>query len=132
MSSLNRSISFIAVLLLAAVSAPAPAEAQVPLSPRAFSLGGAPVGAARASEAIFINPANLGLVGTPDWSLGLAGMSAGALLEGISAEDAADFIDYDDLGPEERTQLLDGIPGDGARLALDARGPLAALQVGPF
>lgn len=90
------------------------------------------VGGARGHEAIFINPANLGLVGTPGWSLGLAGISAGALLEGITAEDASDFIKYDDLSTEERAALLADIPDDGARLALDARGPIAALQVGPF
>lgn len=129
MSSLMRSTSFAALLLAVVV---APAQAQVPLSPRAFSLGGALVGGARGHEAIFINPANLGLLGSPGWSVGLAGLSAGALLEGISLDEASDFIEYDDLSAEERTQLLAGIPEDGARLALNARGPLAALQVGPF
>ena len=43
------------------------------------------VAGARGHEAIFINPANLGLLGSPGWSLGIAGVSAGALLEGITA-----------------------------------------------
>ena len=129
MPSLTRSIS-LAALLLAVVALPA--QAQVPLSPRAFSLGGALMAGARGHEAIFINPANLGLPGTPDWSVGLAGFSAGALLEGISVDDVSDLIKYDNLSPDERAQLLDDIPAGGARLALDARGPVAAVQVGSF
>src|SRR5690554_4975000 len=88
MPSLTRSIS-LAALLLAAMALPA--QAQVPLSSRAFSLGGALMAGARGHEAIFINPANLGLPGTPDWSVGLAGFSAGALLEGISVDDVSDL-----------------------------------------
>lgn len=129
MPSLTRSASLVALLL---TTVAVPARAQVPLSPRAFSMGGALVGGARGHEAIFINPANLGLLGTPDWSVGLAGISAGALLEGISLDDASDFIEYDDLTTDERARLLDNIPAGGVRLALDARGPLAALQIGSF
>lgn len=130
MPSPTRRTSVFALLLLTVAAVPL--HAQVPLSPRAFSMGGAMVAGARGHEAIFINPANLGLLGSPGWSLGLAGVSAGALFEGITADDASDFIDYDELSSEERTALLAGIPDDGARLALDARGPVAALQVGPF
>src|SRR5690606_13340635 len=54
MPSLTRRASLVALLLLTVAAEPI--GAQVPLSPRAFSLGGAMVAGARGHEAIYINP----------------------------------------------------------------------------
>ena len=70
----------LALALITIVSSEA--NAQVPLSPRSLGMGGAMIGAARGQEAVFLNPANLGLAGSPRWSVALVGVSAGAELQG--------------------------------------------------
>jgi hypothetical protein len=90
------------------------------------------IGSARGQDAVFLNPANLGLAGSPRWSVALVGISAGAVLEGIEIGDVQDLIEYDDLSDEEGDQLLGSIPSTGARLDIDVRAPVASVQVGSF
>ena len=109
-----------------------PAKAQVPLSPRSLGMGGAMVAAARGQDAVFLNPANLGLAGTPRWSVALVGVSASAVFEGLELGEAADLIQYDDLSEAEKDELFGEIPAAGVRLDMDVRAPVASVQVGPF
>jgi hypothetical protein len=71
-----------AALLVAA--AVAPAAAQVPLTPRSLGMSGAYLGVARGNEALFHNPANLGLSGNPLWSMSFPQIGFGATLPPIT------------------------------------------------
>lgn len=117
--------------LALAVSA-APAAGQVPLTPGALGMGGAYVATARGSESIFYNPANLGLAGTPSWSVAFPQISAGASVLGPDVTDLPDFLDYDNLSEARRQELLAEIPASGTSFDLDVRAPIFALQVGNF
>ncbi|MDP9347846.1 MAG: conjugal transfer protein TraF, partial [Gemmatimonadota bacterium] len=113
---------------LAAALLAAPAAAQVPLTPRALGMGGAYLGVARGQEAVFLNPANLGLADGPRWSVGFPQLSAGATVVGPELTDVRAYFDYDDLEPEERNRLLAEIPPGGALLEGELRLPLLAIQ----
>lgn len=108
------------------------ATAQIPLTPAALGMGGAYVATARGHESIFFNPANLGLPGTPSWSVAFPQVSAGASVLGPDVTDLQDFANYDDLSPARRDELLAKIPASGSAVAVDVRAPLFALQVGGF
>src|SRR5688572_5158019 len=131
MPRLSRLPTSLLVLALFTI-APSDGTAQVPLSPRSLGMGGAMVGAARGQEAVFLNPANLGLEGSPDWSVALVGVSAAAELQGIEIDQLADLIQYDDLSDPERDLLFGEIPVGGIRAELDVRAPLISAQVGQF
>jgi hypothetical protein len=120
------------VVLAAAVLAAVPAAAQVPLTPRALGMGGAYIGVARGQEALFLNPANLGLPNTPYWSAGIPTLSLGVGTRGIEPGDLADLLQYNELSAEERDALLADIPAGGTGVDLDVRAPLVALQVRRF
>ncbi|HEX5870988.1 MAG TPA: hypothetical protein VFY65_11250, partial [Longimicrobium sp.] len=114
-----------AVVSLAA----APLAAQVTLTPRALGMGGAYIGVARGQEALFLNPANLGLPNSPHWSAGIPTISFGLGTRGIETGDLQDLIEYNDLSDGERAALLDQIPAGGTGADVDIRAPLVALQV---
>lgn len=131
MSRLSRSPTLLVMLALWTIAA-VPAHAQVPLSPRSLGMGGAMIAAARGQDAVFLNPANLGLADTPRWSVGLVGISAEAVLEGIELAEAVDLFQYDDLSDSEKAEMLGNIPDAGVRLAADVRTPVASVQIGSF
>jgi hypothetical protein len=120
------------LVLTAAVLAAVPAAAQVPLTPRALGMGGAYIGVARGQEALFLNPANLGLPNSPHWSAGIPTFSVGAGARGVEPDDLADLLKYNELSDEERTALLADIPAGGTGVDVDVRAPLVALQVRRF
>ena len=112
--------------------APLEANAQVPLSPRSLGMGGALIGAARGQEAVFLNPANLGLAGSPRWSVALVGVSAGEELQGLDIGEVIDLVQYDDLSDPERDELFSEVPASGVKLDVDVRAPVVAAQIGSF
>jgi hypothetical protein len=112
--------------------AAAPAAAQVPLTPRALGMGGAYIGVARGQEALWLNPANLGLPNSPHWSAGIPTLSVGLGTRGIEPGDLADLLQYNELSDAERDALLDEIPAGGTGVDADVRAPLVALQVRRF
>ncbi|MFL5384229.1 MAG: DUF5723 family protein [Longimicrobiaceae bacterium] len=116
---------------LAALAA-APAAAQVPLVPRALGMGNAYVAAARGEEALWQNPANLGLPGSPRWSFGIPTLSAGADVLGLGVGDLSDVIEYRKQSDARKQELLNQIPATGTGLAGDIRAPLVAAQVRNF
>lgn len=113
---------------LAALAA-APAAAQVPLVPKALGMGNAFVAAARGEEALWQNPANLGLPGTPRWSFGIPTISAGADVLGLKTGDIRDVIEYRKQSDARKQELLNAVPASGTGLAGDIRAPLVAAQV---
>jgi len=113
---------------LAALAA-APAAAQVPLVPKALGMGNAYVAAARGEEALWQNPANLGLPGTPRWSFGIPTISAGADVLGLKVGDIRDVIEYRKQSDARKQELLAAVPATGTGLAGDIRAPLVAAQI---
>lgn len=112
--------------------ASAPLAAQVPLTPRALGMGGAYIGVARGQEALFQNPANLGLPNSPHWSAGIPTLSLGLGTRGIEIGDLQDLLEYNDLSDAERDALLAQVPAGGTGFDVDVRAPLVALQVRRF
>ncbi len=116
---------------LAALAA-APAAAQLPLTPRALGLGTGYVAAARGSESLWQNPANLGLPGTSHWSFSIPVLAVGADILGLGIGDVADLVDYENQTAERREELLDQIPGTGTDVRAEIRAPLIAAQIRHF
>lgn len=109
-----------------------PAEAQLPLTPRALGMGGAYIGVARGQEALFLNPANIGLPGNPHWSVAFPQIVAGGTTLGLGFDDFRDIQNYDDVTEERANEILADIPASGTRVDYDVRVPAAAVQVGRF
>lgn len=120
-------------LLAALAAAPSlPVAAQVPLVPRALGMGNAYVAAARGEEALWLNPGNLGLPGTPHWSFGIPTLSVGADVLGLEVGDLRDVIEYRKQSDARKQELLDEVPAGGTALRGDVRVPLVAAQVRHF
>ncbi|HEX8274675.1 MAG TPA: DUF5723 family protein [Longimicrobiaceae bacterium] len=132
MNVLNRTGAGFLGASLAAAALASPAAAQIPLNPRALGMGGAYVAVARGHESVFSNPANLGLAGSPRWSLGFPQVTAGATVLGPEVGDLRDYFNYDDLSDERRAELLAEIPAGGTALEGDVRAPLVTYQNGGF
>lgn len=105
----------------------APAIAQVPVLPRALGMGNAYTALARGHEALFLNPANLGLPGTPHWSVALPQIAVGGTVLGLDLGDINELRDYDEISPERAREILDAIPG-GTGVEYETRIPLAAFS----
>lgn len=119
-----------AVALTAAAAGEA--AAQIPLSPRALGMAGAYVASARGFESVLFNPANLGLPGTPHWSVAFPQITIGSSVLGPDVSDLPDFFDYDSQNPERRQELLAKIPENGTSVDLVMRAPVASIQSGRF
>lgn len=111
---------------------PAAAGAQVPLAPRALGAGGAYVAMARGHESVFANPANLGLPGSPAWSVGFPQVAAAGATRGLRVADLRDLVLGDPVAEGQREAILAGIPSEGASLDYALRAPLVTLQMGGF
>lgn len=112
---------------LALACGAAPAAAQVPTLPRALGMGNAYTALARGHEALFLNPANLGLAGTPHWSVALPQIAVGGTVLGLGLGDVNELRDYDEISPERAREILDAIPG-GTGVEYETRVPLAAFS----
>lgn len=108
------------------------ASAQLPTTPRALGVGSSYLSLARGHEALFLNPANLGLSGTPYWSVAFPQASFGSTILGPRFGDLADMINYDDITQERRDELLGLVPDAGLELDVDLRSPIFAMQVRNF
>lgn len=124
------------IVVIAAVAAGgagvSEAVAQIPLVPRALGMGGAYVATARGFESVLINPANLGLLDTPAWSISFPQVAIGSSVLGPDVSDLPDFLDYDNISQARRQELLATIPANGTSVDLDVRAPVAAIQIGNF
>lgn len=118
-----------AAALIAAVAA-VPAAAQTTLTPRALGMGGAYVAAARGNEALFLNPANLGLSGNPHWSIAFPQVSVGGSVLGPDMADLGDMANFGNVDDARLNEIMSTIPEDGTEVRYDFRAPLFALQTG--
>lgn len=119
-----RSILGVATLLTAA----APLSAQLPTGAKAIGMGGAFVATARGHESLFLNPANLGLPGTPYWSIAFPQLGFGSTLLGMRFEDMPDVINYDDIDQTRKDEILSSIPESGTEIRFDAKLPLFSMS----
>jgi hypothetical protein len=110
---------------------PTAGQGQVPLSPRSLGMGGGLLAGARGQEAIFLNPANLGLPDSPTWSIGLLQVSASGFTRGLPIRDVVDLARLQDLEEPERREVFARVPESGLGLGYDLRSPLVGVQVGP-
>jgi hypothetical protein len=106
------------------------AEAQAPLTPRGLGLAGASIGVARGHEAIFANPANLGLPDSPGWSVAALQVTTGGVLDGLSFSDLSSLVRFGDLSDSERDRLFEDVPAGGLDVDYDVRVALGSLQYG--
>jgi hypothetical protein len=118
-----------AIAAALALGAAAPAPAQLSLTPRALGMGGAYLAVARGQEALFLNPANLALAGSPHWSAGIPTLVIGATARGVSVGEFADLVRYQDADQARRNALIASIPATGTGAEVELRAPLLALQV---
>jgi hypothetical protein len=114
---------------LAAALLALPAAAQVPVTPRALGMGGAYLGVARGQEALWENPANLGLPGNPSWSFAFPQLVVGETVTGLTFSDLNDLGDFDNLSDSEKASLLAKVPAQGTGADVDLRLPVAALSM---
>lgn len=114
-------------LLLVAVLATG-ARAQVGAPGRALGSAGAGIAAASGTEALFLNPALLGLPNRPRWSVESGGGSFGGIADGVTVGDLAKVLVN---GDSANAGFLQKIP-NGMQFELGAQMPLAAAQIRSF
>ncbi len=107
-----------------------PATAQVSLTPRGLGMGGAFIAVARGQEVVYLNPANLTLPGTPQWSLAFPQLVVQGTLLGPGFSDLPDIQNFDEASDERRQEILATIPESGTELNYDFRFPAVAWQLG--
>jgi hypothetical protein len=123
-------ISTAALAFAASALLAAPLTAQMPHTPRALGTGGAYLGMARGHSAVFLNPANLDLPGSPYWSIAFPQFSIGATASGASVWDVNEYRQTSKLPEARRAELLAAIPAEGTEVAIDVRMPVFAMQFG--
>lgn len=118
--------TLIAAAALAAAAAPA--AAQAPLTPRSIGVAGSMVASARGEDALFFNPANLGLHDTPYWSVAIPQLVVGTGFVGTRLGQVPSLLHFDRWSAQEKSAFLAGIPAEGlnARVSIDV--PLLAVQ----
>lgn len=107
--------------------AAAPAAAQVTIIPRALGTAGAFMADARGQEALHINPALLGLHGTPYWSVSLPQLAVGTQFTGTRLGRVWALPHFNKWSQAEKDDFVGGIPGAGLGSTLDVRVPFASI-----
>lgn len=104
------------------------AAAQVAPTARALGMGGAYVATARGHETLFLNPANLGLSGTPYWSVAIPQFGFAGGVGGPSLGDTWDIVQANRQDALRKAELVAGVPASGLDLGLDVFAPLVSFQ----
>ncbi|HEX8904092.1 MAG TPA: hypothetical protein VF771_04580, partial [Longimicrobiaceae bacterium] len=107
----------------------APAAAQAPLTARSLGMAGSYVADARGVEALFFNPANLGLGGTPTWSVSIPQLVVGTRFVGTRLGEVPSFMHFNRWSQDEKDAFVGGIPGEGLNAGVSVTLPIAAVQV---
>lgn len=120
-----------AVATLGVVAAlPGGVAAQLSPVPAANGVAGAYLTLARGHEALWINPANLGLAGGPSVSLGLANFGASFSALGLDLQQVRKLADGGTFDAAARAQILGKIPSDGTNIRGQVLVPVIGLQIG--
>lgn len=127
-------IATIALALLLVMVADAGAQSATP-SARSFAMAEAFTARARGYESPFWNPANLGLPGRPDWSVGLVGASAylnnNSLSYGQIADLYGEYID-DQTKSELLASIREDDPNKMLTLSVDASASVLGFSIWRF
>ncbi|HEX6746295.1 MAG TPA: DUF5723 family protein [Longimicrobium sp.] len=115
-------------LAAAALAVAAPAAAQAPVTARSLGMAGSYVADARGVDALFFNPANLGLGGTPTWSVSIPQLAVGTRFVGTSLGELPSFMHFNRWSQGEKDAFLGGIPDEGANARVGVTLPIAAVQ----
>jgi hypothetical protein len=124
---MNRKIGSRALAAAALVIA-APAAAQAPLTARSLGMAGSYVADSRGVDALFFNPANLGLSGNARWSVTLAQVAVGTRFVGTTLGEVPSFLHFNRWSQGEKDAFLGGVPGQGLNADVAVNLPLAAVQ----
>ena len=118
------------VLLAVSVTATGASGVVGDSSPRALALGGSYTALASGPEAVFWNPANLGLGTSPRFKWEILGAGLGLVAENnaFSVKAYNDHFTDDQhiLTDRDKQDLLAEVPGDGLRFNMDLRPSVAA------
>lgn len=128
-----RHSSFIIGGALVASIGASTASAQLPnASPAATGLGGAYTARARGYDAVAWNPANLGLRGNPDFSLGLLALNGSSGIDPVSLSDFAPYSGKHLPASQRETWLQTVTAKGGENGRIDAGLTALAMSLGPI
>ncbi|MBV9108743.1 MAG: hypothetical protein JO306_05020, partial [Gemmatimonadetes bacterium] len=113
----------------AALALTLPAAAQAPLTARSLGMAGSYVADARGSEALFFNPANLGLEDAPRWSITMPQAVVGTQLVGTRLGVLPSFLHFNRWSAGEKSSFVGGIPNEGLNARVNLTVPVAAVQI---
>ncbi|HEV7589745.1 MAG TPA: DUF5723 family protein [Longimicrobium sp.] len=126
----NRFIGRAAAAALVALAAPA--AAQAPLTARSVGAAGSAVADARGVDALFFNPANLALSGSPAWSVSIPQAAVRTGFVGTRLGQVPSMLHFNRWSQGEKDAFLGGIPAEGLNARVDLTVPVAAVQVRGF
>jgi hypothetical protein len=126
---MTRSSIRLAAAAAGALALAAPAAAQAPLTARSLGLAGSYVAGARGVDALFFNPANLGLAGAPAWSVSIPQAAVRTGFVGTRLGQLPSMLHFNRWSQGEKDSFLAGIPAEGLNARVDLTVPLAAVQV---
>jgi len=124
----NRTARLLAASAGLALAA-APAAAQAPLTARSVGTAGSWVADARGVDALFFNPANLGLHGTPYWSVAVPQLALGTGFVGTHLGQVPSLFHFNQWSQGEKDQFVGGIPTQGMNARVAVTVPLLAIQL---
>jgi len=112
----------------AATAAALPAQAQVTLTARSLGTSGSWVADARGVDALFFNPANLGLHDNPYWTVAIPQIALGTGFVGTRLGQVPSFMHFNRWSQGEKDDFVGGIPDQGMNADLSVTVPIAAFQ----
>jgi hypothetical protein len=119
-------------IALAAVAgaalAAAPAAAQVPVTARSLGTAGSWVADARGVDALFFNPANLGLQNNPYWTVAMPQLALGTGFVGTRLGQVPSLFSFNKWSQGEKDDFVGGIPQQGLNANVSITVPIAAIQ----
>jgi hypothetical protein len=114
--------------LAGAALAAAPAAAQVPVTARSLGTAGSWVADARGADALFFNPANLGLHGNPYWTVAMPQLALGTGFVGTRLGQVPSLFSFNKWSQSEKDDFVGGIPQQGLNANVSITVPIAAIQ----
>jgi hypothetical protein len=125
---MNRRIAAAALAALGLAALAPNARAQGVFTARSLGMAGSFVADARGVDALFFNPANLGLKDTPYWSISVPQIGVRTGFVGTRMGQVPGMRHFNQWSEEEKSSFLAGIPGQGMNARLNLSVPLIAIQ----